>query len=267
MWWNSMTVFQQAMFIIACAASLFLIIQIILMLISGASDSDISGGGVSDADASDVGGGGITDYDGGGVSDFDGGMGGAFDGNSDISGSLSSALDGGISDAAVGGNADAELSSDGATHGATMPFGLRLLSLRSIIAFITIGSWVGYTLCYTALPLWGVIIIAVACGFAAACCMAGALIGMEKLQGNGNLNPANAIGKVGTVYLTIPPHRTGFGKVNVLIQERYAEYDAVTNSNEPIPTSAEIKVIGHTGANVLLVEKYKKPSIVIENQK
>ena len=59
MWWNSMTVFQQAMFIIACAASLFLIIQIILMLASGASDSDISGGGVTDADASDIGGGGI----------------------------------------------------------------------------------------------------------------------------------------------------------------------------------------------------------------
>lgn len=267
MWWNSMTVFQQTMFIIACAASLFLIIQIILMLISGASDSDISGGGVTDADASDIGGGGLTDYDGG-ISDYDGGMGGGMlDGDTDISGNISSALDGGISDAAVGGNADAELSSDGGSHGSAMPFGLRLLSLRSIIAFITIGSWVGYTLCYTSLPLWGVVLIAVVCGFAAACGMAGALIGMEKLQGNGNLNPTNAIGKVGTVYLTIPPRREGFGKVNVLIQERYAEYDAVTNSNEPIPTSSEIKVIGHTGANVLLVEKYKKPSIIIENQK
>ena len=161
-----------------------------------------------------------------------------------------------------------ELSHGGATeHGATMPFGLRLLSLRSIIAFITIGSWMCYTLCYTALPLWGAILISVASGFAAACAMAGALIGMEKLQGNGNLNPNNAVGKVGTVYLTIPPNRTGFGKINVLIQERYAEYDAVTDSSEPIPTTAEIKVIGHTGANVLLVQKYKKPSIVIEDIK
>ena len=192
MWWNSMTVFQQAMFIIACAASLFLIIQIILMLASGASDSDISGGGVTDADASDIGGGGITDYDGG--------MDGAFDGDSDISGGLSSALDGGISDYQVGGASDAELSHGGATeHGATMPFGLRLLSLRSIIAFITIGSWMCYTLCYTALPLWGAILISVASGFAAACAMAGALIGMEKLQGNGNLNPNNAVGKVGKI--------------------------------------------------------------------
>ena len=62
-------------------------------------------------------------------------------------------------------------------------------------------------------------------------------------------------------------NRTGFGKINVLIQERYAEYDAVTDSSEPIPTTAEIKVIGHTGANVLLVQKYKKPSIVIEDIK
>ena len=93
------------------------------------------------------------------------------------------------------------------------------------------------------------------------------MVGMEKLQSNGAINIKNAIGKIGTVYLTIPPRRSGFGKVNVLVQERYAEYDAVTDGDEPIPTLAEIEVIGAVGADKLVVKRYKKPSIVVENAK
>ena len=55
--------------------------------------------------------------------------------------------------------------------------------------------------------------------------------------------------------------------MNVLIQERYTEYEAVTDDGDPLPTTAEIKVLKHIGANVLLVTKYKKPSITIETVK
>lgn len=244
MWWNSMSLFQQVMFVIACAATAVLLIQIILMLISGASDADFSGGGISDADVSDA-----TDI--GEVSDIgDGGVGEG----------LSSVFDGSPSASDVGGHIDGD---NVHTGGSSLPFGLRLLSFRSIVAFLAVGAWIGYTLCY-AIDWYIALILALAGGFAAACGMAAAILGMEKLQSNGNINPQNAIGKTGTVYLTVPPARSGFGKVNILIQERYAEYEAVTDSNEPLPTSSEIKVIGHTGANVLLVERYKKPSITVE---
>lgn len=252
MWWDSLSVLQQVMFIIASATTLVLILQIILMLISGSTDADVGGGGITDADASDL---------GGGISD----MADASDG--DIS-SIFEGSTGGMSDDALGGSGDFDGNTEAASgsHGATMPFGLRLLSLRSIIAFVAVGAWVGYTLLY-ALDWYWAIIIAVACGFAAACGMAAALIGMEKLQSNGNINPANALGKIGTVYLTVPPERTGKGKINILIQERYAEYEAMTDSDESIPTSAQIKVVGLIEGNVLLVTKYKQPSIVVENVK
>lgn len=258
MWWDSLSVGQQVMFIVACATTFILIMQIILMLISGASDADV-GGGISDADASDIGGGGLSD-----VSDM-----------SDVSevggGGLSSVFDGsggGLSESSLGGSGDFDGSdvSSNTGRGSTMPFGLRLLSLRSVIAFVAVGAWVGYTLMYVLDWYWAVI-IACACGFAAACGMAAALIGMEKLQGNGNLNPTNALGKIGTVYLTVPPSRTGKGKINILIQERYAEYEAMTDCDEPIPTSSEIKVTGCVEGNVLLVTKYKQPSIIVENVK
>lgn len=247
-----MSAFQQAMFIIACGASLVLVVQIICMIIGGANDADFSsGGGMTDALDSDIsGGGGLTD---------------AFDGDVSTSGGFSSMVDG------IGGSGDipgadgSDVSSDNAGINSGLAFGLRLLSLRSIVAFVAVGGWMGYTLCYM-LPWYAALPIALLCGFVAACAMAGAMLGMERMQNSGNLNPINAIGAQGTVYLTIPPKRGGKGKINVLVQERYAEYEAVTDSDEPLPTASEIKVIGHVGNNVLLVTKYKKPSITIENK-
>lgn len=252
MWWNSMSTFQQTMFIIACAATFLLVMQILLMLIGGSNDADAVGGGLTD-------GGFDGDVSGGG--DF---TGGGSDG--DFSGDLPSVFDGGGSSTGGAGSDDASPDAVGSGGGALAAFGLRLISLRSIIAFLAIGGWVGYTLCYS-LDWYYSLIIALVCGFAAACGMAGAMLGMEKMQSSGNLDPHNAVGKIGTVYLTIPPDRAGQGKVNILIQERYAEYEAVTDDNSPLPTASEIKVVKHLGSNVLLVTKYKKPSITIETVK
>ncbi len=262
MWWNSMSVLQQVMFIIACAATSILVIQIILMLIGGASDgdADIDVGGGADVDA-DISLDGASDVDAdigiGSMADFDeppsviGGHGGISDG---------SLLD---ADADASDASDA-YSAAPKSGGSILPFGLKLLSLRSILAFIAVGAWLCYTLIYV-MPVYGAILVAVVGGFAAACGVAAALVGMEKLQSSGNINPNNTVGKIGTVYLTIPANRSGQGKINITVQERYAEYDAITDSDEPIPTGTEIQVTAHVGSNVLLVKRYKKPNITIEN--
>ncbi|MCH5162950.1 MAG: hypothetical protein J1G38_05625 [Clostridiales bacterium] len=243
MWWNTMSVLQQVMFVIACSLTAVLFIQVVMMFVGGASDLDGSAdGGLSDAgDVSDIGGdvGDIGDVgdvgDIGDVSDM---------GDGDIGGGVS----------------------DGGLHGGgAAVFGMKLLSLRSLLAFAVIGSWLCYTLCYS-LEWYYAVLISIGGGFIAACGMAAALVGMEKLQDNGNLDPNNAVGKVGTVYLTIPAKRNGRGKINILIQERYAEYEAVTDSDEPIPTGASIQVIRHDGGNVLLVKKHQRPSITIVNE-
>lgn len=214
MWWDAMSAFQQTMFIIACSATAVLILQIVLMLVGGSNDADVS----------DMSGGGMLDD----VPDMSGGAG-------DI-------------DIDADGDGDGEAGSDGSTS-----FGLRLLSFRSIVAFTAMTGWVGYTLCYTLAWQYS-LIIALACGAAAACLVAWAMLGFEKLQDNGNLDPANAIGAKGVVYLSVPPTRSGKGKINILIQERYAEYEAVTDDGDAIPTSAEVIVTGHVGDNVLLVK-------------
>ena len=244
MWWNSLSVLQQVTFVTACAVTAILVVQIILMLIGNidsGSDGDFSDSSVGAPDV-DV--------------NFDGGT-------SDIGGLPG---DGSISD--IGdGDIDIPNGTDIPQHSysSILPFGLKLISLRSILAFLAIGCWMCYTFAFF-VDWYFAIIIAVAFGFAASCGMAGALVGMEKLQSSGNINPNNAAGKIGTVYLTVPPSRSGKGKINVLVQERYAEYEAITDSDEAIPTGAEIKIKAHIGGNVLLVERHKKPSITITEE-
>ncbi len=209
MWWESMDILQRTMFIIACAATVILIVQIIAMLVGGDVEADVS------ADVSDV-----TD-----VGDVD------IDTDAD-----------GAADVSVGG---------GFAH-----FGFRLLSLRSILAFLAVGGWVGYTVGY-ALDWYFALLVALAAGIVAACAMAGGIIGIEKLQANGTVKPETAIGKSGTVYLVIPPKRSGNGKVSILVSEKYTEYEAVTDSEEPLPTGTAVTVIAHLGDNVLLVKKIR----------
>ena len=49
------------------------------------------------------------------------------------------------------------------------------------------------------------------------------------------------MGKTGTVYLTIPGNRAGAGKVQLNLQNRTVEYQAVT-SQEALPNGAKIVV-------------------------
>ena len=69
------------------------------------------------------------------------------------------------------------------------------------------------------------------------------------------LRNRNAIGKSGRVYLTIPASHNGEGKVNVLLQGSYVEREAVTDEEAPIPTGAEVVVVGVSGQTTLVVKR------------
>ena len=75
------------------------------------------------------------------------------------------------------------------------------------------------------------------------------------LRSDGNIDNRNAIGIAGKVYLTIPPARSGEGKVYVMLQGSYVERDAVTDDDAAIPTGAEIVVVGVSGQTDLVVRR------------
>lgn len=180
---------------------------------------------------------------------FLGGMGGgdtdADDGHLDLSGHAD--LSGDSPDAS------ADLHDDGDAHDGHAAAGLHVLTLRGIVAFLTLFSWGGLWLSHLGLrPFWA-LFLGIQLGIVGMVGIALVLREAIKLQQDGTLDLRNAVGRSGSVYLTVPPQRSGPGKVNVLVQEQFWEFEAVTDSETPIPTGAEVEIVGLVDDEILLV--------------
>lgn len=195
-WWSGLTALQQTLFIIGFATTLFMIVQIIMIMVGGM-------GGHEDAFEPD-----------GDVDSID-------TLNDEGFGSLS---------------------------------GLKLVSLRTIIVFLALGSWMAFAMC----PVfpgkqWIAVLIGIAVGIAAAVAFAFVMRAFMKLQSSGNIDAANCKGQIAEVYLTIPSRRGSYGKVQVVVQERLTEFDAVTDCEHDIHTGTQVRVLDNITQGVLLV--------------
>ncbi len=133
--------------------------------------------------------------------------------------------------------------------------GLRIFTLRGIIAFFVVFGWVGVVMDGGGCPLYVTLPVAAVCGFAMMLTLALLFRAILKLRNDGNTDNRNAIGVSGKVQLTIPPARSGEGKVFVMLQGSYVERNAVTDEAEAIPTGSEVVVVGVSGQTDLVVKK------------
>ena len=82
---------------------------------------------------------------------------------------------------------------------------------------------------------------------------------MGRLQSEGTMVISDAIGQVGTVYLTIP--EKGTGVVTVTVQGTLRNLDAVSENGRRIPTGAMVRVVSITAGKILVVaEQSADPS-------
>ena len=131
--------------------------------------------------------------------------------------------------------------------------GLRLFTVRGLIAFFAVGGWVGIALIDMKVPALAASILAFLAGLLALVLIALLFRLFLSLQSSGNLDISRAIGLTGQVYLRIPGAMAGAGKITVTLQERMTELDAMTSSPNTISTGQLIKIVGRKG-DILLVE-------------
>ncbi len=139
------------------------------------------------------------------------------------------------------------------SHDADAHDGLRLFTVRGIVAFFAVGGWTGLLLSRYVGNLFAVL-LAFAAGNAALVGIALLMRGVYHLQDRGNLEPANAVGKLAKVYLAIPPAGLGQGKVTVMLQERLVELDAASRIKKAIPTGAFVRICDLVDEDTVLVE-------------
>lgn len=250
-WWETLSLIQQGMALFAIPATVLLFLQTIMLLFGlgghaadhgefdADSDADADLDGDMDADT-DLDADGDMDADG----DFDGDADGDMDTDADAGEALAEAHDGDFAH-----EHDTEAYHDGAHHGA----GIRLLTIRGLIAMFAIGGWTGIALCDAGVSATVGLICAVIAGLIALVLTAVILKAMTRFQENGNINVRNAVARTATVYIPIPPARSGVGKVTMLLQERFVEMDAITDEDKTIPTGTEVQVITTTDKNELVV--------------
>jgi len=156
---------------------------------------------------------------------------------------------GDMHDIEADGNTDVSIESD---HGIDFQF----LSLKNMIAFFTIFGWSGIICIDTGLSTWTTVLISTLCGLAMMLTMASIMYFMGKLTENGIFHLKHAVGKVGTVYLTIPSLRSGIGQIQVNAQG-FRTIDAVTDNNDDISTGAIVEIIDVLNNDILLVKLSK----------
>jgi len=223
-----LSLLQQVFFIIAASSTLILVIQTVLALLGmGENDTDMS----SDGGDMDVSGGDI---------DIDADI----DADVDVGDDLGSVVTNAIHTPNAGSSFDSQ--------------GLRLFTIRGIVAFFMVGSWVGFILTQMGMNIVLVFAGAFIAGIITLYFMAKIMQMLFGLQADGTMKPRNALGQVGQVYIRIPANEKGMGKVNVTVQEQLREFDAVTESDEMIKTGEMVYVTDIRAGNVLVVEKVEK---------
>ncbi|HYD55228.1 MAG TPA: hypothetical protein VEA99_21520 [Gemmatimonadaceae bacterium] len=130
--------------------------------------------------------------------------------------------------------------------------GLHLFSVRAIAAGLAFFGTTGW---FATRNGWSQLLAlpaALLLGSAGLVAVAFALRQMGRLESDGTLQLANAIGLDGTVHLSIPEQQRGAGKVMLTVQGRLVELPAVT-SGPALPTGAPVTVVDVRDDDVLEV--------------
>jgi hypothetical protein len=130
---------------------------------------------------------------------------------------------------------------------------LRIFTVRGIVAFFALGGWAGLAALTAGIPALWTIQIALFVGVSALL-LASLVIRLAlRMQASGNLNLNNALAQTAEVYIRIPPARTDKGKVTMLLQERFVELDAVTDSDIALMPNAKVEIVALADKECLVV--------------
>lgn len=126
-------------------------------------------------------------------------------------------------------------------------------TVRNLIVFFTMFGWSGLAAHKAGLHDAVVVLIALLSGTAMVAIL---LVIMKRAAGmrqSGTLQLKNAVSQVGETYLRIPAGRSGVGKVQVQVQGRLVELDAMTDDPTDIASGRPIKVVAALNERILIV--------------
>lgn len=150
------------------------------------------------------------------------------------------------------GGSEADHAAEG--HGGSWFLGL--LSFRAIVAAVAVFGLTGLAIpkLMTAPSTQSVFVIALGAGGLVMYGVAQLMQFVYRLKSDGTVQIQRSVGAPGSVYLRIPGHKSGAGKVCVNVQGRTMEYQAVTADDE-LATGSPVVVVDIAGPGTLEVAR------------
>ena len=136
-------------------------------------------------------------------------------------------------------------------HGSSWLFGV--ISFRTLVAASAFFGLAGLASESAGFKLPLQLLIAAGSGAGAMFAVHALVKQVGKLSQDQTLRAHRALGQVGTVYIPIPAQKASAGKIQLSLQNRVVEYEAITSGDEKLPTGAKVRVIAVRGS-VLEVE-------------
>ncbi|MEN6495056.1 MAG: hypothetical protein ABFD16_12325 [Thermoguttaceae bacterium] len=133
-----------------------------------------------------------------------------------------------------------------------------VITFRTVVAALTFFGLAGLATQSAGASTPTVLLVAIASGAAAMYSVYWIMQSLYRLRTDGTVRVDRAIGKPATVYLTIPGHNAGAGKVQINLQNRTMEYCATT-AGDTLPSGAKVVVVNVVAANTLEVQPALEP--------
>jgi membrane protein implicated in regulation of membrane protease activity len=162
---------------------------------------------------------------------------------------------------AVGGDTTSD---DGNGHDAAHHHGsswiFAAISFRTLVAAITFFGLIGSAAQQASQPVGVQLLLALAAGIGAMYGVHWLITSIGRLGQDATLRVKSALGQEGTVYVPIAGGRRQAGKIQLKVQNRLMDFEAVTDFHEELATGTKVRVVGITG-NVLQVEPINAATI------
>ena len=152
-----------------------------------------------------------------------------------------------------GADADGDIDGDIGDVDIGEGFGGFIISFKSVISFIMMFGWSGIISMSFNLETWATLLVAFITGFVALVAVAALLFFISKMSYSGTMDMENALGKVGSVVLGIPPKKQGKGQIQINVQGSLRTLDAMTEEKDKILTGSNVQVIDIQDKNILIV--------------
>jgi hypothetical protein len=129
-----------------------------------------------------------------------------------------------------------------------------IITFRTIVAALTFFGLTGLAGDAAGWPAAPTLVVALGAGAGAMYIVHWIMRTLYRLRADGTVRIERAVGQVGSVYLRVPAHKAGVGKIQVGVQNRTMEYEAMTSQGQELPVGARVVVTHVVGPDTVEVE-------------